>query len=63
MRCPNYYLKLSSNKMGRRHISPTILGITWTDRWLGDGLAKVEKTLGVLGRQIQPHWIISCGVM
>jgi hypothetical protein len=42
MRCPNYHVKLSSNKMGRRHISDTTLGITWTQRWLGDGSAEVD---------------------
>jgi hypothetical protein len=34
MRCLNYNPKLSSNKMGRRHISDTMLGTTLTDRWL-----------------------------
>jgi hypothetical protein len=31
----NYHLKLSSNKMGSRHISVTMFGITW--RWIGRG--------------------------
>jgi hypothetical protein len=41
--CPSYHIKLSSNNMGRRHISATMLGITWTERRLGDGLADVEQ--------------------
>jgi hypothetical protein len=37
----------------RRHISAaTILRITWTERWLGDGSAEVDQLLGLLGRQI-----------
>jgi hypothetical protein len=32
-----HYIHTSFNKMGRRHISATMLGITWTERWLGDG--------------------------
>jgi hypothetical protein len=56
MRCPNYHLKLSSNKMGRRHIFATMLGITRTGRWLGDGSAEVDQSLGLLGRQILSHW-------
>jgi hypothetical protein len=38
--------------MGHRHISATMLGITWTERWLGDGSAEVDQLLGLLGRQI-----------
>jgi hypothetical protein len=30
----------------------TMLGITWTQRWLGDGSAEVDQSLGLLGRQI-----------
>jgi hypothetical protein len=52
MRCPSYHLKLPSNKMGRRHVSATMLGIIWTERWLGDGSAEVDQFLGLLGRQI-----------
>jgi hypothetical protein len=37
MHCPNYHLKLFSNKMGRRHISATMLGTTCTERWIGRG--------------------------
>jgi hypothetical protein len=36
----------------RRHISATMLGITWTERWMGDGSAEVDRSLGLLGRQI-----------
>jgi hypothetical protein len=43
--CPNYLLKLSSNKVGRCHISATMLGITWTEIWLGDGSAQVDHRL------------------
>jgi hypothetical protein len=38
MRCPNYHLKLSSNKMGHCHISATMLGITYREmagKWIG----------------------------
>jgi hypothetical protein len=38
-----FNLKLSSNKMDHCHISTTMLGITWTERWLGDGSAEVDK--------------------
>jgi hypothetical protein len=37
MCCPNYHLKLFSNDVGHRHISANILGITWTEKWLGFG--------------------------
>jgi hypothetical protein len=60
MRCPNYHIKLSSKKLVRRHISATILGITWAKRCLGDGPAEVDQSLGLLDPQIKPHWIISC---
>jgi hypothetical protein len=36
----------------RRHISATTLEITCTERWLGDGWAEVDQSLGLLGRQI-----------
>jgi hypothetical protein len=36
--------------MGRRHISATMLGITWTEKWLEDGSAEVDQSLGPLGR-------------
>jgi hypothetical protein len=49
MRCPNYHLKLSSNKMGCSHISATMLGIAWTDRWLGNGSTEADLSLGPLG--------------
>jgi hypothetical protein len=49
MHYTNYHFKLSSNKMGCRHI---LLGITWTERWLRDGSAEVAQSLGPLGRQI-----------
>jgi hypothetical protein len=52
MRSPNYHLKLSSNKMGHRHISGTMLRIIWTERRLADGSAEVYQMLGLLGRQI-----------
>jgi hypothetical protein len=52
MRCPSYHLKLSNKKMGRRHISTTMLGITWTENWLEDGSAEVDETFVLLGRQI-----------
>jgi hypothetical protein len=35
-----------------RHISATMLGITWTERWLGDRSAEVNQSLDPLGRQI-----------
>jgi hypothetical protein len=35
----------------RRHIFATMLGITWRERWLGDGLADVDQSLALLGRQ------------
>jgi hypothetical protein len=34
-------------KMGHRHISATMLGITWTER-----MAEVDQSLGLLGCQI-----------
>jgi hypothetical protein len=34
------------------YISATILGITWTERWLGDGSAEVDQSLGLLRRHI-----------
>jgi hypothetical protein len=45
-------LKSSSNKTGRCHISATMLGITWTEGWLGDGSAEVDQSLGHLGCEI-----------
>jgi hypothetical protein len=36
----------------RRHISATMLGITWTESWLGYGSAEVVQMLGLLDRQI-----------
>jgi hypothetical protein len=30
----------------------TMLGHTWTERWLGDGSAEVGHSLGLLGHQI-----------
>jgi hypothetical protein len=48
----NYHLKLSSNDMGRHHISATMSGITWTKKWLRDRSAEVDQLLGLLGRQI-----------
>jgi hypothetical protein len=36
----------------RRHISATMLAITWTERWLGDRSAEMDQSLGFLGRQI-----------
>jgi hypothetical protein len=49
---PDYHPKLPYNKMGHHHISATILGITWTERWLVDGSAEVDQSLGPVGRQI-----------
>jgi hypothetical protein len=49
---PNCHLKLSCNMMERRHIAAIMLGITWTERWLVDGSAEVDQSLGLLGRQI-----------
>jgi hypothetical protein len=46
------YLRLSSNMMGRRHISAIVLGITRTERWSGGGSAETDQSLGLLGRQI-----------
>jgi hypothetical protein len=31
----------------RRHISAIMLGITWSERWLGDGSAEVNQSLGL----------------
>jgi hypothetical protein len=39
-------------KRMRRHISATMLGITRTERWLGDGSADVDQPFGLIGRQI-----------
>jgi hypothetical protein len=36
----------------RRHFSATMLRITWTERWLGDGSAELDQSLGPLGCQI-----------
>jgi hypothetical protein len=36
----------------RHHLSATMLGIAWTELWLGDGSAEVDQSLGLLGRQI-----------
>jgi hypothetical protein len=52
MHCPNYHLKLSSNKMERCHISATMLETTWTERWLGDGSAEVNQSPGLLDSQV-----------
>jgi hypothetical protein len=41
--------------MGHCHISATVLGITWTERWLGDGSVEMDQSLGILVRQIKPH--------
>jgi hypothetical protein len=41
-----------SNKMGSRHISATMSGITWPERWLRAGSAEVDQFLGLLGRHI-----------
>jgi hypothetical protein len=49
---PQLRPQLSSNKMGHCNISATMLGITWTERWLGDGLAEVDQSLCLLGSQI-----------
>jgi hypothetical protein len=49
---PIDHLKLCSKKMGRHHISATMLGITWTESWLRERSAGVVKLLGLLGRQI-----------
>jgi hypothetical protein len=49
---PHYHLKLSSNKIGHCHISASMLGITWTESWLGYGSTEVDRSLGLLGRQI-----------
>jgi hypothetical protein len=35
-----------------RQFFHTILGITWTERWLDYELAEVDQSLGPLGRQI-----------
>jgi hypothetical protein len=43
--------------MGRRHISATMLGITWREGWLGNGSAEVDQSLGLLDRQILPNLI------
>jgi hypothetical protein len=43
MRCPNYHLKLSSNKMESCHISATMLGITWTERWTNRFTSQVAR--------------------
>jgi hypothetical protein len=37
---------------GDRHISATMLRITWTEKWLGDGSGEVDQLLGLLVRQI-----------
>jgi hypothetical protein len=58
--CPFYVIGKESSKSFflcqltrlRLHISATTLGITWTERWLGDGSAEVDQLLGLLGRQI-----------
>jgi hypothetical protein len=34
------------------YISATVLVITWTERWLRDGSAEVDQSLGLLGCQI-----------
>jgi hypothetical protein len=34
------------------HISATMLAITLTESWLGDGSAEVDQSLGLQGRQI-----------
>jgi hypothetical protein len=36
----------------RRHISDTMLEISWTEGWLGDGSTEVDQSLGLLDRQI-----------
>jgi hypothetical protein len=48
---PQLLPKLSSSKMRHHHIS-AMLGIAWTERWLGDGSAKVNQSLCLLGHQI-----------
>jgi hypothetical protein len=36
----------------RRHIFAILLGVTWTESWLGYELVEMNQSLGLLGRQI-----------
>jgi hypothetical protein len=47
----NGAVPITTNKMGHHRIAATMLRITWTERWLEDGLAELDQSLGLVGHQ------------